>query len=156
MTNNNLPVKTHPRTYKAEFTVAVSRLVKIHEIHVDSIPGYIPVQLGVEMKERLVKRRKSPDPHLGRGKGMHPGDQPDAFTVVTGVRTELKNGFRSCKDRLENYPYRDSQRIVESFGNCPGIRSCLKQCIWSVKVLTACYKPDLFTVKIVYHISFIG
>lgn len=86
---------------------------------------------------------------------MHPCNQSDALTVVISVRTELKNGIRSSKDRLEDYPYRNPERIVESLGNCPGIRSYLKQGIWSVKVLTTCYKPDLFTFKIVYHISII-
>src|SRR5664279_4009119 len=47
MTYNHFPVQSHPGTDKTELTITVSRLVKIHEIHIDRFPWNVPVKLGM-------------------------------------------------------------------------------------------------------------
>ena len=119
VTNHYLTVQPHPRSYKPEFPVAVSRLVQIHEIHVNGIPGDIPVKLCVEVKKGLAQYRKSLCPHFCRRKCMHPCYQSYTPAVVTGVRAQFKNGFRGGKNRLEDYLYRYRGRIVKSLRYCP-------------------------------------
>ena len=49
---------------KSVFTVSVSCLIKIHEIHVDFIIGYFTVILSCKMAIRLLKRFETVNPHF--------------------------------------------------------------------------------------------
>ena len=49
-----LRATTHPRLDEAGLPVAVGGLVKVHEVHVDLSPGQIPVELRVQVEERLL------------------------------------------------------------------------------------------------------
>src|SRR5690606_6359322 len=62
--NDDLSV--HPKSSNNEpvFPIAVSRLVQVHEIHVDLTPGQFTVELGVEMRERLLQTCEPRYPHL--------------------------------------------------------------------------------------------
>ena len=61
----------------AEFPVAVCGLVQVHEVHVETGPGECFVGLRVKVQQRLAQRVEAPDPHLGRGERVHPGDDSD-------------------------------------------------------------------------------
>ena len=49
-----------------ELTVAMCRLIEVHEIHVHSIPRNLLIVLGVEVQHRLVELLQAMNPHLGR------------------------------------------------------------------------------------------
>jgi hypothetical protein len=68
----------------AELPVAVCGLVQVHEVHVDLGPRQPRVRLGVQVQQRNLQGGQPADPHLGRGKGVHPGDQADAVRVGVG------------------------------------------------------------------------
>jgi hypothetical protein len=63
---------------EARLAVAVGRLVEVHEVHVDLVPGQVAIELGVEMDERLAQEGEAADPHLRGRERVHPEDQPGA------------------------------------------------------------------------------
>ena len=67
-----LPVSYHHLAWNAhtgadmtELDVAMSRLVEVHEVHVDSVPRQLGVVLGVEVEQRLLESLQTLNPHLG-------------------------------------------------------------------------------------------
>ena len=62
--NDNLAGNTHAAAYVTELDVTMSRLVQIHEVHVDGVPGKLSVVLSVEVEKRLLQSLKTLDPHL--------------------------------------------------------------------------------------------
>src|SRR3954470_12058608 len=76
--NDYLPVQAHSARKEGELAIAMRRLVQVHEIHVDSRPRQILIELSVQVDERLLQGLEAADPHLCRRKRMHPRDQTDA------------------------------------------------------------------------------
>ena len=66
--DDDLPGQAHARVQEAGLAVPVGGLVQVHEIHVDLAPGQVPVELGVEMRERLAQGGKAADPHAATAK----------------------------------------------------------------------------------------
>ena len=54
MSYDNFTVLTHPGTDMAEFAVAMSRLVQVHEVHIHRIPRNFLIILCMEMQQRLL------------------------------------------------------------------------------------------------------
>ena len=57
MADDDLAGETHAGVDEARLPVAVGRLVQVHEVHVDRVPGKVAIELGVEMDERLLEAR---------------------------------------------------------------------------------------------------
>ena len=74
----------------AELTVAVGRLVEVHEVHVHRVPRNLLVVLRVEVEQGFLELLQAVYPHLGGREGVHPGDDADAAVVVVGG---LHHGF---------------------------------------------------------------
>ncbi len=55
--DHDLARQAQARADEAVLPVAVGRLVEVHEVHVDGVPGDVAVELGVEVAERLVAAR---------------------------------------------------------------------------------------------------
>ena len=53
--NHDFPIQPHSRHHKPKLPVAVSRLVEVHEVHVDGTPGNVAVKLGMEMEQWLFE-----------------------------------------------------------------------------------------------------
>ena len=64
VTYNNLSRDAHTGADVTELDVAMSRLVEVHEVHVDRIPREFCVILSVEVEERLLESLQALDPHL--------------------------------------------------------------------------------------------
>ena len=75
-----------PRADVAELAVAVRRLVQVHEVHVDRVPGQIAIELRMQMGQRLLQRLEARDPHLRRRKRVHPADHADAAVAALASR----------------------------------------------------------------------
>ena len=59
-----LTVFTHTGYNVAEFTVTVSRLVQVHEVHIHGIPRNFFVELNMEVQQRLLQFLQTVNPHL--------------------------------------------------------------------------------------------
>ena len=66
VTGNDLSLDAHSGDDMAVLSSAVSRLVLIHEVHVDRLIGDFLIVLCMEMAKRLAVLLKSEDPALGR------------------------------------------------------------------------------------------
>ena len=82
VTNDNLAGNTHAAADVTEFDVTVSRLVEVHEVHVNSVPRQLGVVLGVEVEQRLLQSLQTLNPHLCGREGMHPSNDTHALLVV--------------------------------------------------------------------------
>ena len=67
---------------KAVFTVAMSSLIQIHEIHIDFIIRKLLVSLGMKVKQGLVEDLQTLDPHFCRREGVHPGHNTNAVIIA--------------------------------------------------------------------------
>ena len=56
MADDDLARETQAGVDEASFPVAVRRLVQVHEVHVDRVPGQVAIELGMEVDEWLLKR----------------------------------------------------------------------------------------------------
>ena len=72
--HNNFSIQTHSAHNEAVLAITMSRLVKVHEIHVDGRPGNITIVLCMEVEQRFPQQLQSVDPHLRRRESMAPGD----------------------------------------------------------------------------------
>ena len=80
--HDHLALDAHAGYDMAVLPVAVGGLIFIHEIHVDGVIGDLFIKLGVQMAERLSVLLQAQDPHLGRGEGVHPGDDARALRIL--------------------------------------------------------------------------
>src|SRR5262249_28755227 len=53
--DHDLPRQPQPRADKSELAVAVRRLIQIHKVHIDLVPGNVAVILRMQMEERLMQ-----------------------------------------------------------------------------------------------------
>lgn len=76
--NHNLPVHAHARQDVREFSVTMSSLIEVHEVHVNGCPGQRLPGLSVQVQQWLAKQDEDIDTHFGRREDLHPGDHTDA------------------------------------------------------------------------------
>ena len=62
----NLAWNTHTAANVTELDITMSRLVQVHEVHVDGVPRKLGVVLCVEVEKRFLQCLQTLDPHLGR------------------------------------------------------------------------------------------
>ena len=91
--HNNLPVHAQTAGHKAGFTVTVSGLVQVHEVHVHGVVGDFFVVLGVQVQQRLVQLYQALDPHLGGGEGMGKDNHTGASVAVVDFFHHLGDFF---------------------------------------------------------------
>ena len=87
--DDGLARQAQARADVPELAAAVGGLVQVHEIHVDLAPREVAVELGVQVGKRLAEDLQAFDPHLRRGKRVHPGDDADAVFFRVRVDGEL-------------------------------------------------------------------
>src|SRR6185437_16483140 len=71
-TGNHLGVKAHAAGNESELAVSMSRLIQVHEVHVNGGPRQLAVKLRMEMRERLAQESQTRNPHLRGREGVHP------------------------------------------------------------------------------------
>jgi len=135
----------------SELTVAVSALVEVHEVHVDVVPWYLLIVLGMQVEKGFAKDLHALDPHLSGGEGMHPADHTDALAVYVGTGHDIGNLLgtvgRSCVYDLD----RQQAGIVHALYHLFGVTVYLFDSIASVKELCTCDKPNLEIFKCFFH-----
>src|SRR3954470_3967183 len=102
MADNDLAFDLKTAAHEAEFTVAVRRLIRVHEIHINPVPWDVAVKLGMKMQKRLLQGSKSSNPHFCRAECMHPCH--DASTVFIRIRLthQSKNRIGILQHILED------------------------------------------------------
>ena len=115
--DHHFAIEAHPAHDEAVFAIAMSRLVEVHEIHVDGAPWDLAVVLSMEVGDGLAKLLQAVDPHLGRREGVAPGDEANA--VGSGIRLLAKVGdlLGSLGDRLEDHPDWEGGAGVKGLGD---------------------------------------
>ena len=113
MAHDDFAGQTHARVHEARLPVAMRRLVQVHEVHVDRVPGKVTIELGMEMRERLMKPVQPAHPHFRRRKCMHPKNEPGAVGVGIRVKAKLDDLIRRRQQRLEAGPQWKFRRVRE-------------------------------------------
>jgi len=73
---------TQTGSHKAGFTVAMSGLVEVHEVHVHGSVRNVLVVLSVEMEKRFLEAYQPFDPHLGRREGVCEDDNTCTLILI--------------------------------------------------------------------------
>ena len=143
MADNDFACETHAGVDEARLPVAVRRLVQVHEVHVDRVPGQVTTELGMEMDERLLQRVQPAHPHFRGRKRVHPEDQPGAVRI--GVRVEAKLGdfIRRRQQGLEAGLERELGRVRKRARDLLRVRRDLPERPRAVEMLRAADEPDL-------------
>ncbi len=140
---HHLALAPQPRIDETELAPPVGRLVEVHEVHVDLAPGDVPVELGVQMQQRLLQLPQPGDPHPGRREGVHPGDEAGAAPVEVGLQTKTRDGLRRRQHRLQHDVDRNGGGRAKPGRHRAGMGGHLPQNFFAVKVLTAGDEPEL-------------
>ena len=134
-----------------ELAVTVGRLVQVHEVHVDGLPGDFDMVLRIQLEKGLPQLLQSTDPHLGRAEGVHPGHNADAGRVGGGVDHEIPDGVRVLQGRLENQPDRNFAGVVQGLRYVGGLHGHLPQGVLAIEVLGTHCEPEFLTLEWICH-----
>jgi len=98
---------------KSVLPIPVRRLIQVHKIHIDGIPGDIAVELCVQVQKGLLIFQKTTNPHLGGRKRVHPSDDPRTFRIGVGFSEQRNDIFGGCRDTGLNHGGRYRIGLVE-------------------------------------------
>ena len=143
---------THTSTDVSEFTVAMSRLIQVHEVHVHCIPRNFLVELSMQMQQRFLQLLQTVNPHFCRRESMHPSDDTDTFLVVVGSFENSFHFFGRVGSSFVYHFYREFAGVVQPVNHF--IRVCVycDYCVTSVQELCSCYKPYFILIKCVHNV----
>ena len=142
MADDDFTRETHARVNEARLPVAMRRLVQVHEVHVDRVPGQVTTELGMEMHERLLQRVQPAHPHLRWRERVHPKNEAGAVGI--GIRLEAKPGdfVGRRQKRLELGLERELRRSSERACDLPRVSRDLLKRTGTVEMLRAANEPD--------------
>ncbi len=155
MAGHRLSPERHPCLDVTELTIAVRRLVQVHEVHVDLVPGKRQVHLGVQVQKRLSQDVETGDPRLCRREGVHPRDDADA--VISRARLDARPAYLCCsgEHRLPDKADTDLRPGVQQIDYLGGLLSHLAQRLVSVERLATGQEPDFESlIGLVHVLSF--
>ena len=140
--NDHFATEPHARVDEPGLAITVRGLVEVHEVHVDRSPRQIAVELSMEVNKRFAQGVEPADPHLRRGKRVHPEDEARAVLRVVCFKTKRADLLRRFHDRLENNVERNPGRGVETSDDGPGVGGHLRERFRTVEMLAAGDEPD--------------
>ena len=149
MAGDNLALDAHAGDDVAVLAVAVRGLVFVHEVHVDGVVGNLLVELRVQVQKRLAVLAQAGDPTLGRGEGVHPGDDAGAVGIGVGLVEGLADERVGDQRRLPDQFIGEFARGVELFDDDPGMLGDMGQAFVAVEILRAGEEPEL--VRFLQH-----
>ncbi len=150
-----LAFEAHPGRDEPELAVAVGRLVQVHEVHVDPVPGDLAVVLGVEVEQWPLEAPQAGDPHLGRRERVHPRHESDAVGRCVGLHHQGADLVGAREDRLDDDPGRDRRSGVQPGRDLARITGDRGEGFRSVEVLAAGDEPD-FGCREIEHVELLG
>ena len=152
MAYHYLTVFTHTGYNVAEFTVTVSRLVQVHEVHIHGIPRNFFIELSMEMQQRLLQFLQTVNPHLGRRESVHPSDNTDTFLIIVSSFESLSNFFRRVYRTFIHHLYRQFAAGVQSGYHFITVCVYCDNCVTSVQELCSGYEPYFILIKCVHNV----
>ena len=153
MAGYRLSPKRHPCLDVAELTIAVRRLVQVHEVHVDLVPRQREVHLGVQVQQGLSQSIEPGDPRLCRREGVHPRDDTDA--LIRGARLDARPAYLCCsgEHRLPDQADTDLRAGVQQCDYLGGLLSHLAQRLVSVECLATGQEPAFACLIGLVHVT---
>ena len=124
-------------------TVAVRRLVEVHEVEVDGVPRQLDVRLRVQVQQRLGQGVQAGDPHLRGAERVHPRDDAEHVVAAVGLEHRAADGGGVLEDGLPDDVRRDRVGGVEQARDLLRLLGYLAQGLLAVEVLAAGEEPDL-------------
>ena len=149
MAGDHLALDAHAGDDVAVFAVAMGGLVLVHEVHVDGVVGDLLVELRVQVQKRLAVLAQARDPALGRGEGVHPGDDAGALRVGVGFVEGLADERVGDQRRLPDKLIGQRARGVELFDDDLRMLGHVGEALVAVEVLRAGEEPEL--VRFLQH-----
>ncbi len=111
-------------------------------------PRQIPIELRMEMQERLLERVEAADPHLRGRKRVHPENEAGAVFVRIRLHAEPGDLVGRGQKRLGHGLQRQRWRIRESARDVPRVGGHPLQRSRAVKMLRAADEPDFGSSQI--------
>ena len=143
MASDHLALDAHAGDDMAVLAVAMRGLILVHEVHVDGVVRNFLVELRVQVQKRLAVLAQSGDPALGRGEGVHPGDDAGAVGVVVGLVEGLADESVGDEGGLPNHFIGKVPGAVEVFDDDLGMLGNMRKALVAVEVLRAGEEPEL-------------
>ncbi len=137
---------------KSVLPIPVRRLIQVHKIHIDGIPGDIAVELCVQVQKGLLIFQKTTNPHLGGRKRVHPSDDPRTFRIGIGFSEQRNDIFGGCRDTGLNHGGRYRIGLVEKIRHDLGMRGDLLERLRAVEQLAA-YDEPKFVRCVCFHVN---
>ena len=100
MTDDRGASQAQAREDVGVFAVTVRRLVQVHEVHVDALPGDLDISLGRQVQQGLAQDLEAADPHLRGAEGVHPGDDAEDAVIRAGLEHRSLDGVGVLQDGL--------------------------------------------------------
>ena len=147
MAEDDLTTNSHTRKDEAKLAVTVSRLVEVHEVHVDSVPRNLEVMLSGELQQWLLEFLEATNPHLCWGEGVHPGDDAEHVLVSRGFDHEALDGVGILQGWLQRDLDWQVVAFVQRIDNVSGLLSNLTQGFFAIQVLRADGKPNFLAFE---------
>ena len=151
---DHLAADAHAGADVTEFTVAMGRLVQVHEVHVHRVPRNFLVELSVEVEQGFLQLLQAMDPHLGRRECVHPCDDTDTLVIIVG---SLEHGFHflgGVGRAFIYYFHGEFARSVQTVYHLGGVAVNGYHCVTTVQELCACHKPYFILIKCVHDKNF--
>ena len=146
--DDHLAGEAQPCADEPEFTAAVGRLVRVHEIHVDGRPGNFAIELRMQVEERLLQQFEPGDPHLRGREGVHPGDEADAVGRRVGGENDVADLFRRRQHGFEDDPHWNLRRGVERGDDLLRMPRDLAEGFVAVEILAPRDEPDFKLIQV--------
>ena len=117
------------------FPVTMCGLILIHKVHIDGVIGNLLIKLRVEMAKGLIVLLQAHNPHLCRGKGMHPGDDAGTILIVIGLMEGTSYGCLINQSRLPHKLEGKLSGGVQTLHHFAGMICYLAQTLVTVQIL---------------------
>ena len=142
VSDDNFTFNIHPGKNMPELTAAVGGLVLIHEIHVDRIVRDLPVELGVQVEQRLAILLQPEDPGFCRGKCVHPGDHAGACLIHICLVESLPDQFIGDQRRLQDNLIGQPAGLVKLLHDNAGVLRHMCEAFVPIEILGSCAEPE--------------
>ena len=149
-TVDNLVLEVQAGVQVSVLAVAMSALIEVHIVKVDSVIGNILTVLGSQMQERLLQQHRAANPVLGRREGVHPGDDTSHFLVIVHILHELGDAVSGGHDPFAHYLVGQLAALIELLDNVFRITGHILQLLLTIEELAAGHKPK-FIVRYIKH-----
>ena len=140
---DNFSLDSHTGYDMSVLSSAVSRLVLVHEVHIDGVIGDFLIKLGMQMAQRFSVFLQSQNPGFCRRESMHPGDHSGAVLIRVRLVKSLTDQLIGDQSGLPYQLERQDARFIQFLHDDTGMLRNLPQTLVAIEILGACAEPEL-------------